>query len=99
MVWLYINEVNKFFNDGKPWELSESNPELFSDILGLTSDSIKKIAFLINPIMPETSLKIFNMLDIKLDYISFEMEKSISISGNKLKQVNHLFSRVQNDNR
>ena len=45
-----------------------------------------------------TSLKIFNMLDIKLDYINFEMEKSISITGNKLKQVNHLFSRVQNDN-
>mgnify|MGYP003300859926 CR=1 FL=1 len=47
LVWLYINEVNKFFNDSKPWELSESNPKLFSDILGLTSDSIKKIAFLI----------------------------------------------------
>ena len=84
MVWLYINEVNKFFNDSKPWELSESNPKLFSDILGLTSDSIKKIAFLINPIMPETSLKIFNMFDLKLDNITFEMEKSISISGNKL---------------
>ena len=98
LVWLYINEVNKFFNDSKPWELFESNPKLFSDILGLTSDSIKKIAFLIYPIMPETSLKIFNMLSLKLDKISFEMEKSISISGNKLKQVNHLFSRVQNDN-
>ena len=98
LVWLYINEVNKFFNDSKPWELSESNPKLFSDILGLTSDSIKKIAFLIYPIMPETSKKIFNMLALKLDNISFEMEKSISISGNKLKQVNHLFSRVQNDN-
>ena len=98
LVWLYINEVNKFFNDSKPWELSESNPKLFSDILGLTSDSIKKIAFLIYPIMPETSLKIFNMFDLKLNNITFEMEKSISISGNKLKQVNHLFSRVQNDN-
>ncbi len=98
LVWLYINEVNKFFNDSKPWELFESNPKLFSDILGLTSDSIKKIAFLIYPIMPETSLKIFNMFDLKLDNITFEMEKSISISGNKLKQVNHLFSRVQNDN-
>ena len=48
--------------------------------------------------MPETSIKIFNMIALKLDNISFEMEKSISISGNKLKQVNHLFSRVQNDN-
>jgi hypothetical protein len=38
------------------------------------------------------------MLALKLDNISFEMEKSISIGGNKLKQVNHLFSRVQNDN-
>ena len=48
--------------------------------------------------MPETSLKIFNMLALKLDNISFEMEKSISINGNKLNNVNHLFSRVQNDN-
>ena len=29
LVWLYINEVNKFFNDSKPWELFESNPKLF----------------------------------------------------------------------
>ena len=95
LVWLYINEVNKFFNDSKPWEISDSDPQLFADILGLTSDCIKKIAFLINPIMPDTSLKIFNMLDIKLENINFEMEKSISISGNKLNQVKHLFSRIQ----
>ena len=95
LVWLYINEVNKFFNDSKPWELSDSDPKLFADILGLTSESIKKIAFLINPIMPDTSLKIFNMLDVKLENINFEMEKSISISGNRLNQVKHLFSRIQ----
>jgi hypothetical protein len=35
------------------------------------------------------------MLDIKLKNINFEMEKSISISGNRLNQVKHLFSRIQ----
>ena len=89
LVWLYINEVNKFFNDSKPWELSESDPKLFSDILGLTSDSIKKIAFLINPIMPETSLKIFNMFDYifpqtkqTFNYLKYFNVKNIKILGN-----------------
>ena len=28
LVWSYVNEVNKFFNDNKPWELFDKENEL-----------------------------------------------------------------------
>ena len=98
LVWSYVNEVNKFFNDNKPWELFDKDIDKFSEILALTAESIKKIAFLINPIMPDTSNKILNMLGVRIENFSFEQEELTLIGGNNLGEINHLFSRIDDDN-
>tara|TARA_X000000950_G_scaffold174461_1_gene212068 strand:- start:532 stop:969 length:438 start_codon:yes stop_codon:yes gene_type:complete len=98
LVWSYINEVNKFFNDNKPWELFDKDIDKFSEILALTAESIKKIAFLINPIMPDTSNKILNMLGVRIENFSFKQEELTLIGGNNLGEINHLFSRIDHDN-
>ncbi len=99
LVWTYINEVNKYFNDNKPWELASNNPDSFSRVLGLTAECIKKISILINPIMPDTSAKILHMLGIESNKLSFKEEKNIKIDGNKINKISHLFARIKNDNR
>ena len=98
LVWSYVNEVNKFFNDNKPWELFDKDIDKFSEILALTAESIKKIAFLINPIMPDTSNKILNMLGVRIENFSFKQEELTLIGGNNLGEINHLFSRIDHDN-
>ncbi len=98
LVWSYINETNKYFNDKKPWELFEKDIEEFSNVLGLTAESIKKIAFLINPIMPDASLRILSMLGVNDNNFSLKQEELTSIGGNNLGEIKHLFSRIENDN-
>ena len=98
LVWSYINETNKFFNDKKPWELFEKDIDEFSNVLGLTAESIKKIAFLINPIMPDASIRILSMLGVNDISFSLEQEELTLIGGNNLGEIKHLFTRIENDN-
>ena len=70
----------------------------FSNTLALTAESIKKIAFLINPIMPDTSNKILTMLGVRIENFSFEQEELTLVGGNNLGEINHLFSRIDHDN-
>ncbi len=45
LVWEHIGKVNKYFNDNKPWELERENEEMFLNVLAVTAEQIKNIAF------------------------------------------------------
>ena len=92
---MHISKVNKYFNDNKPWELEKNNKEKFLNVLAVTANQIKNIALFINPIMPQTSIKILETMNITEKNLLFDKIESINISGNKLTKVNHLFDRIQ----
>ena len=95
LVWMHIGKVNKYFNDNKPWELEKNNKEKFLNVLAVTANQIKNIALFINPIMPQTSIKILETMNVSENKLLFDKIESINISGNKLTKVNHLFDRIQ----
>ena len=95
LIWEHIAKVNKYFNDSKPWELFKNDRENFMNVLAVTTNQIKNIAILINPIMPHTSEKILDILGLSDTKIMFNEIENISLHGNKMKDVKHLFSRVE----
>ena len=95
LVWEHIGKVNKYFNDNKPWELEQNDNEKFLNVLAVTVDQIKNIAIFIHPIMPDTSVKILQIMGISEIKLLFENMKVIDLYGNKLSKVSHLFNRVQ----
>ena len=95
LIWEHIDKVKKYFNDSKPWELFKNDRENFMNVLAVTTNQIKNIAILINPIMPHTSEKILDILGLSDNKILFNEIENISIHGNKMKDVKHLFSRVE----
>ena len=55
-----LTESNKLISDLAPWELAKKgNTSLVNYTLNYLANGIKIIAFLLNPIIPETSQKIF----------------------------------------
>ena len=94
LVWEHIGKVNKYFNDNKPWELEKNDNEKFLNVLAVTTDQIKNIALFINPIMPQTSIKMFKLIGVKKKHFLFDEMNSIDIFGNKLSKVDHLFNRI-----
>lgn len=57
-VWTKIEEVDKYINNEKPWELAKKNDRRLKDVLSHTVDQILEIAILLEPFLPETAEKI-----------------------------------------
>ena len=65
-IWKFIAEADKYIERNKPWELAKKgkSKELNWVLYGLL-DSIHQIAWQIYPFLPQTSLKIAKVLNIK----------------------------------
>ena len=89
-------EANKYFNDQEPWKLKE-DPERLETIVYTTLEIVRKISFLLYPIIPDSSLKalkIFNLeeKDIKLSSIE---KNDYLIKGNNIYKIDILFEKIE----
>ena len=92
-------EANKYFNDQEPWKKKDNIIRL-NTIVYTTLEIVRKISFLLYPIIPESSLKALKIFDLK--------EKDINISsikknefltkGNKINKIDILFKKIEKIN-
>ena len=92
-------EANKYFNDQEPWKKKENQLRLNS-IIFTTLEIIRKICYLLYPIIPESTikaLKIFNLKenDIKLSSIS---NNEFLKKGDKINKIDILFKKIEKKN-
>jgi len=96
----YSFSANKYFNDSKPWEVKKTDVKRMETILFVIIEQIKNISILLNPIMPISTNKILDIINIK------ESQKTIA-SINKddifdhnleLKKTQILFKKIEDDN-
>ena len=92
-------EANKYFNDQEPWKKKDDQIRL-NTIVYTSLEIVRKISFLLYPIIPESSLKALNIFDIeekkvKLNSIS---ENEYLIKGNKLNKIDILFKKIEKNN-
>ena len=91
-------EANKYFNDQEPWKKKDNLIRL-NTIVYTTLEIVRKISFLLYPIIPETSLKalkIFNLSekDIKLETIS---NNEFIIKGNMINKIDILIKKIDKE--
>ena len=63
-------EANKYFNDQEPWKKKMIKLRL-NTIVFTTLEIVRKISFLLYPIIPESSLKALKIFNIKEKDIKF----------------------------
>jgi len=61
-IWRFVQETNKYINQKQPWTLESEELE---EVLYNCLEAIRKISILLEPFIPETSQRIFNLLNIK----------------------------------
>jgi methionyl-tRNA synthetase len=61
-IWNVISHANKYIDTQKPWSLKESDPERLKLIMAVLVDVIRRVALLTQPIIPESSAKILDMI-------------------------------------
>ena len=89
-------EANKYFNDQEPWK-KKNEPQRLNTIVYTALEIIRKISFLLYPIIPDSSLKalkIFNLSqqDIKLQTIS---NNEFLTKGMNINKIEILFKKIE----
>jgi len=57
--------TNKYINDEEPWKLKKTDLDKMNNILHISLDHIAKIAILLNPIIPLSTTKVLDALNLK----------------------------------
>ena len=100
MVVNYSFEANKYFNDSEPWALKKKDPERMKVILFVISQQIKNISILLNPIIPISSKKVLNTMNVDDKQIKIENIFSLDIFNHdkEISNLEILFTKIENDN-
>ena len=92
-------EANKYFNDQEPWK-KKDNPLRLNTIVYSTLEIVRKVSFLLYPIIPQSSLKalkIFNLTEKDIDFTSIG-DNTFLKQGNSINKINILFNKIEKKN-
>ena len=88
--------TNKYINDEEPWKLFKTDKEKMNNILHIALEQIAKITILLNPIIPDSTAKVLDALNIKekLRNLSFLDGEIIIPDDLEIKKLNILFKKI-----
>ena len=89
-------EANKYFNDQEPWNKKEDLLRL-NTIVFTTLEIVRKVSFLLYPIIPESSikaLKIFDINEADINLSSLENNDFLS-KVDKINKIDILFKKIE----
>ena len=88
--------TNKYINDEEPWKLKITNTSKMNNILHTSLIQIAKISILLNPVIPLSTSKVLNALNINNESIdmSFLDGKEIFKDQIKVKHLDILFKKI-----
>ena len=87
---------NKYFNDQEPWKKKNDKIRL-NTIVFTALELIRKISILLNPVIPETSLKVLKIFSIdekNLNLDSLANHENLK-EGISLNKINILFKKIE----
>jgi methionyl-tRNA synthetase len=92
-------EANKYFNDQEPWKKKDDLIRL-NTIVYTTLEIVRKISFLLYPIIPESSQKALKIFDIEENKIKLHTitNNEYLIKGNNLNKIDILFKKIEKNN-
>jgi methionyl-tRNA synthetase len=70
-VWAVVAEANRYFAGEAPWALAKTDPQRQRTVLYVTAEVVRQIAILAQPVMPESSGKLLDILGIPADQRDF----------------------------
>ena len=89
-------EANKYFNDQEPWK-KKDDPQRLATIIYTSLEMIRKITFMLYPIIPESAIKALNIFGLKEEDIDFNSigENNFLKSGAMINKIDILFKKIE----
>ena len=92
-------ETNKYFNDQEPWKKKDDKTRL-NTIVYTTLEIVRKISYMLYPIIPESSLnalKIFGIKEKQIEFSSLENHDFLQ-ENHDIKKIDILFKKIEKNN-
>ena len=92
-------ETNKYFNDQEPWKKKDNQIRL-NTIVYTTLEIVRKISFMLYPIIPESTLnalKIFDLSENQIDFTTLDNHNYLN-SDSKINKIDILFKKIEKKN-
>ena len=88
-------DANKYFNDQEPWK-KKDNPKRLNTIVYTSLEIIRKISFMLFPIIPQSTLnalKIFNITENEIVFSSLANHNYLK-AGSNINKIDILFKKI-----
>ena len=59
IIWHAVADANRYVDASAPWALKKTDPARMADVLAVLAETIRQIAILIQPVMPQSANTIF----------------------------------------
>ncbi len=70
-IWAAIAEANRYFAANEPWRLTRTDPERRDTVLYVTIETLRQIAILTQPVIPEAAGRLLDLLAVAPDRRGF----------------------------
>lgn len=94
-IWDVVNAGNKYMDEQAPWKLAKTDPQRRDTVLYVLTESLRSIAIVTQPFMPDTMGKLLDQLAVPADFrkISYLSSHYAMQSGTVLPEPCGLFPR------
>ena len=95
-IWVIIRAANGYVDAQAPWKLKKEDPERMATVLYVLVESIRRIALVLQPFMPDTISRMLDQLAVSPDHRSFPFldEGHNLIPGTGLPRPEGVFPRL-----
>ncbi|WP_299380963.1 methionine--tRNA ligase [uncultured Kiloniella sp.] len=92
-VWNVISAANKYVDEQAPWGLKKTDLARMRTVLYVLTETIRQIAILLQPVMPESMEKMLNQLSLPADARTFSDLKTALSTGVEIDKPQGVFPR------
>ncbi len=92
-------EANKYFNDQEPWKKKDDKTRL-NTIVYTTLEIVRRVTFLLYPIIPQSSLKALKIFNLEEKDVIFETigNNEFLKKGSAINKIDILFNKIEKEN-
>jgi methionyl-tRNA synthetase len=95
VIWSVIGDANRYVDEQAPWALRKTDPARMQTVLYVLAETIRRIAILTQPYMPQASIRILDQIGVAADARGFDRlaETHALVAGTPLPPPQGVFPR------
>jgi methionyl-tRNA synthetase len=94
-IWVVIRQSNGYVDVQAPWKLKKEDPDRMNTVLYALAETIRHLALLTQPFMPNASARILDQLSVSSEKRTFSaiINKDVLVSGTEIPKPDGVFPR------